>query len=187
MSSASPGTGLPASVLIELASTGFGLARWVRLRTLWDALTSDNAQRDEASLAELGRLLDGATSEAQTHAAGLVAFYKAHADEVNALFDNAMRDLEEGRQKSRLHSIGPHYASGAASIARAFLEETEAPEPTLPRDEGATRGVAGGSDPFCNAVISLLLESDVGCLGGDAGACEFETWIGGIGEDYACW
>jgi hypothetical protein len=164
------------------------LHRWIRLRVLWDRLSTIGGTK-ESELAELGRLVEGALPAAEAHAQALGAFFKAHAEGVNRLLGTKSGYLDE-KSRIRLERLGPDYASAAAGRAQMFLAavgaELEFVRERIAALEQGQRALAVREDPFCAAVDLLMMEEDTACIGGDAFACAVGGQLTDLGIEYGC-
>jgi hypothetical protein len=185
---------LPLSARVELTAGGDGLRRWVRLRRIWDRAVAA-PESDSEALAALARQLDEALDQAAAHAENLSTFLEKNGDLVGEL----VAASGESRREALGARLGSDPVEGAKESARAFVagvegerqfmqgqvagnEETEEGEGG--EEDGKTRRA---SDPFCDAVADLVMESYLGCEGdGDEEACDDLDFFVGIGGSYGC-
>lgn len=180
-----------ADLPVQLAKAGDGLRRWVRLRMLWDRLAR-GAAGQEAELAELGRLLDGALPEAARHADALAAVFETHAAAINRHLGSRSdkAGLSEAARR-RLAALGPDFAASGATLARAFVAASAAEQQFVQAQSAAlarrqpVSDVRAG-DPFCAALSLYIMEEDVNCISGDAFACAVGDRLTELGIEFGC-
>ncbi len=194
MASSTQSPSLPISVLVELAKTGNGLHRWIRLRVLWDRV-ANNTQRNEADLVRIGRALDSALTEAEAHARALTVFFGAHADAINQFLGSYIKGkvshgLDE-RSRRRLAAIGPDYAAYGAARAGEFVSASSAERQFVQSQIAALENrqpmlALRDGDLFCAALDAYMMEEDASCISGDAFACAVGSQLAQLGVDYGC-
>lgn len=174
---------VPTDALVELAKSRDGLLRWVRLRALRNTLQDDYAHQDQGSLDELDGLLTAALPEAEAHAARLGAFYRTHAEAIDALLGDAVADLEDARMRERLRAAGPGFAAAAEARASSLAEpgriERAGEPPHLAQDDPAP------SANFCAFLAAAQWESDVTCIStGDPLECAYANLVAELSDQY---
>jgi hypothetical protein len=183
MSSPASPSDVPIRALVELAKTRDGLMRWLRLRLLLETLTTGPRRDDEAYL-ELEELLRAAQPEAEVHASSLVAFYRTHAERVNALLTEALKDLDSGRIKDRMAKASPDFAAAGERRASYFAELSRS---ELERTQRDSEPAANNSprETFCAALATLQFDSDVACIStGDPLECAFADLVAELSDTY---
>ena len=175
-------TVIPARAIVELAATRDGLAHWVRLRALQEALHAGDAPDAGEPMEELDRLLAAAWPDAARHLARLAAFYETHAEAVNASVREALARSDD-RRKERLRAAGDDFATAAAARARALADGHATDQG--PGEPGTTPPAESPESDFCGSLSTWQEEADVMCIiSGDPADCAYAALVASLSDQY---